>query len=310
MQQRRQQLRDLHRKYDRPGAGEDGSRSPPGWPRCWRVQEALAAELERLDRPPAASGSRRCVGARDGRPPRWPRPRPAPRRLLAGPPVGRRSRLAAATGDLLAQPAMPGCGSTSRSRGPRRSGTGTCGARTGHVPPRRQPGRAAAAACRRWPPAASCPGSCWRCAWPSTAAGPASGPRAPRAAAGRGRGSDGPATMIFDEVDAGIGGRPPRRWARRWPAWPPTARCWSSPTWRRSRPGATPRSRHQAPGGGRDVVAGEGAGGRRAGRRAGPHAVGVPRIGQCPPNTRRSCWPQDAAVTGARPIDGSPDAVG
>ena len=125
----------------------------------------------------------------------------------------------------------------------------------------------------RWPRsprAASWPGPCWRCA----------------CVLDRAR----PPTLVFDEVDAGIGGRPRSPSAGRWPPWPPTTRCWWSPTCPRWRPSPTPRSRVEQ---GRATTADHrGAGAparrRRAGGRAVAHAVGPARQRRRPRARRRA----------------------
>ena len=48
-----------------------------------------------------------------------------------------------------------------------------------------------------------------------------------------------PMTFIFDEVDAGVGGKAAVELARDWPSLPNPRRCWSSRTYHRSHPGRT-----------------------------------------------------------------------
>ena len=55
--------------------------------------------------------------------------------------------------------------------------------------------------------------------------------------------SGGPATMVFDEVDAGVGGAAALAVGRALARWPTATRCWWSPTWPRWPPSPTTRWR-------------------------------------------------------------------
>ena len=129
----------------------------------------------------------------------------------------------------------------------------------------------AAAACRwpRWRRAASWPAPCWPCAWSSPTA---------------------PPTLVFDEVDAGIGGTTALAVGRRaGRARATTTRCWWSPTCPRWRPSPTPRcaSRRQVDGRAHGHRGPPGRR-RRAGRRAVADAVGPARLGHGPRARRRA----------------------
>ena len=191
----------------RPGrAGRRGQRPPAASSRPGRTTRAPG----RGPGPPPAAG--RPASQVRGRP--WPRwwpspgdgpgrawtssraPSGRPRRLEAEraerprPRSGAAERRSAGSAQAAAprwpRRSRPACGDAGHGRGPLRGGRGRRGA--GDEVTLRCSGPTPASRSSRWPRwrrAASWPGPCWPCGWWP---------------------SGGPATMVFDEVDAGVGG--------------------------------------------------------------------------------------------------------